>query len=137
MAELENTLNSLLSNPEVMGQIMSFAKTLSGDAQQSDAPPPQSETNESEAKPDFPDLGKLISGLSGEIDPDMFKMLGKIMQNTGKSGQDDKNMALLAALRPFLKEKRQAKIDQAIQIAKLSRLARIAIQSMKGGDGIV
>lgn len=137
MAELENTLNSLLSNPEVMGQIMSFAKTLSGDAQQSDTPPPQSENNESEAKLDFPDLSKLISGLSGGIDPDMFTMLGKVMQETGKSGQDDKNMALLAALRPFLKEKRQAKIDQAIQIAKLSRLARIAIQSMKGGDGLV
>lgn len=136
MAEFENTLQSLLSNPEVMGQIMSFAKTLGGEAQ-SDAPPSQPESNSSEAKPDFPDLSNLISGLSGGMDPGMIHMLGKIMQEGGNGRQDDKNMALLAALRPFLKEKRQAKIDQAIQIAKLSRLARIAFQSMKGGEGFV
>lgn len=136
MAEFENTLNSLLSNPEVMGQIMSFAKTLSGE-EQTDAPPSQPEEKDSEPTTEIPDLSKLISGLSGSIDPSMFSMLGNLMQENGSSGQNDKNMALLAALRPFLKEKRQAKMDQAIQLAKLSRLARLAFKSMKGGDGLV
>ena len=136
MAEFENTLNALLSNPEVMGQIMSFAQSLSGEAQ-NDAPPSQPDSNQTEAKSEMPDLSSLLSSLSGGIDPSMFSMLGNIMQESGRSGQDDKNMALLAALKPFLKEKRQAKIDQAIQLAKLSRLARVAFQSMKGGDGLV
>lgn len=39
-------------------------------------------------------------------------------------GNDDKRTALLTALRPFVREERYAKLDKAIQIAKLSRLIR-------------
>ena len=39
-------------------------------------------------------------------------------------GMDDQRVALLTALRPFVKEERYAKLDKAIQIAKLSRLIR-------------
>ena len=39
-------------------------------------------------------------------------------------GGDDKRAALLTALRPFVREERYAKLDKAIQIAKLSRLIR-------------
>ena len=47
---------------------------------------------------------------------------GLIGQFTG--GGDDKRTALLEALRPFVREERYAKLDKAIQIAKLSRLIR-------------
>ena len=55
------------------------------------------------------------------------------------SATDDRKIALLAALKPFLKEERYAKMDRAIQIAKLSRVIRVAFQLFKkeGQDGDV
>lgn len=44
---------------------------------------------------------------------------------------DDNRVALLSALRPFVKEKRYAKLDKAIQIAKLSRLIRMALELLR------
>ena len=43
-------------------------------------------------------------------------------------GGDDQRTALLTALRPFVKEERYAKLDKAIQIAKLSRLIRSGLE---------
>lgn len=42
------------------------------------------------------------------------------------SAQDDKKAALLSALKPFLKPERQEKIDQAVRIARLTRVVRAA-----------
>ncbi len=47
---------------------------------------------------------------------------------------DNHKTALLAALQPFLKEERYAKVDKAVQIAKLSRVVRVAFQMLKGGE---
>ena len=41
---------------------------------------------------------------------------------------DDRKAALLLALKPFLKEERYAKVDQAVKIARLSRVIRVAFQ---------
>ena len=49
-------------------------------------------------------------------------------------GSDDRNAALLAALRPFLKEDRRAKLDRALEIARVTRLIRVALGAM-GGKG--
>ncbi len=43
--------------------------------------------------------------------------------------------ALLAALRPFLRPERQKKLDQAMQLSKLSALAELALQSLGGTEG--
>ncbi len=140
MAEFEDKLNALLSNPEAMNQIMSFAQSLGKDASDQSTPPPDP-GEESSATDDattaMPDLGDLLSGLSGGLDPAMIQTFMRIMGAYQNSATDDKNMALIAALRPFLKEKRQAKMDQAIQLAKFSRIARVAFQTLKGGDGFV
>ena len=136
IADFEDTLSAILSNPEAMGQIMSLAKSLGGNGQsQATASPSQDEERQEEgsAPPQFEDLFSLFAG---NIDPSMLTMLSSIMKEYN-SGQADQNLALLAALRPFLKEKRQAKIDQAIQLAKFSRIARVAFQTMKGGEGFV
>ena len=50
------------------------------------------------------------------------------------NSKDDGRTALLQALRPFVKEQRYAKLDRAIQIARLSRLIRVALDAFKGGD---
>jgi len=138
MAEFEDTLSSLLSNPEAMGQIMSFAKTLSGEHSNAPTPPPSEREDTPSGASGAPfQIGDLLSGLSGGLDPSMINMVGKVLQEYLNNNKEDKNMALIAALRPFLKEKRQSKVDQAIQIAKLSRIARVAYQTIKGGESSV
>ena len=47
---------------------------------------------------------------------------------------DDKKTALLHALQPFIKEERYAKVDQAVQIAKLARVIRVALDTFRKGD---
>ena len=49
------------------------------------------------------------------------------------NADDGGRTALLQALRPFVKERRYAKLDRAIQIAKLSRLIRVALEVLRGG----
>ena len=47
------------------------------------------------------------------------------------SAQDDKKTALLAALKPFLKPERQEKMDQAVRIARLTRVIRTALRMFR------
>lgn len=53
-------------------------------------------------------------------------------------GEDDRTVALLNALRPFLKESRLAKLDRAVQISRLARVIRVLFRGMgEGGRGDV
>ena len=141
MGELEEKLESILGNPQAMAQIMSLAQSLSpGGAGQADAP----DQNPAEAPPpqageDAPQpaaapasagsgggLGGLLGGLNA-LDPAMLSAAAGLIGQFADGG-DDKRTALLNALRPFVKEQRYAKLDKAIQIAKLSRLIRSGLE---------
>ena len=50
-------------------------------------------------------------------------------------GEDDRTVALLNALRPFLKESRLAKLDRAVQISRLARVIRVLFRGMGEGGG--
>lgn len=144
MAEFEEKLNSILGNPEAMGQIVNIAKALTAGGGDSSSPaPPKSPPIEAEYVPveggeDAPSTeptidfsGSPLSAL-GDIDP---RLIGTAMRLFSEySSSDDRKTALLAALKPFLKEERYAKVDKAVQIAKLSRVIRVAFQMFKGGD---
>ena len=54
--------------------------------------------------------------LFGDIDPDT---LLKIFDIASKVGGNDKNTALLMALRPHLREENRAKLDRAAKLMKL------------------
>ena len=143
MSELEEKLENILGNPQAMAQIMSLAQSLNlgGAAQAAPAePPPQEQPRDRAApqsgeppQPPAPSLPAAPSpsgggpegllGALGGLDPGALSAAaGLIGQFTG--GGDDKRTALLTALRPFVREERYAKLDKAIQIAKLSRLIR-------------
>ena len=144
MAEFEDKLNSILGNPEAMGQIVNIAKALTAGGGDSSAPAtPKSPPIEAEyvpveggegapsAEPTFDFSDSPLSAL-GDIDP---RLIGTAMRLFSEySSTDDRKTALLEALKPFLKEERLAKIDKAVQIAKLSRVIRVAFQMFKGGD---
>ena len=142
MSELEDKLSAILGNPQAMSQIMSLAQSLGGSSAgssgQSDPPPqpePSSVPSAAPAPPaQSPDLSALLGGLTGtgSLDPRLMQLALRVM-NEYQSG-DDSRTALLQSLRPFVKEKRYAKIDKAIQIAKLSHMIRVALDVFKGGD---
>ena len=71
-------------------------------------------------------MGGLLGGLSS-LDPKMLSAAAGLIGQFN-SGGDDQRVALLNALRPFVKEQRYARLDKAIQIAKLSRLIRSGLE---------
>lgn len=130
MAEFEEKLNSILSDPKAMGQIMSIAKALGSDGGEGGQSAP-SDVPQQTASGTEPDLGSLFSSL-GDLDPKLIQAAMRLFSEYNSG--DDRRTALLAALLPFLKEERHAKVDKAVQITKLSRMARVAFRLLKG-DG--
>ena len=130
MSDLEEKLEGILSNPKAMEQIMSLAQSLGKSSAQShphistpapDPEPAGSPTNASAG-------GNLLDALS-QVDPRLIS--GAVQLMSQYHSNDDNRVALLSALRPFVKEKRYAKLDKAIQIAKLSRLIRMALELLR------
>ena len=125
MAQLEEQLNQILGDPQAMEQIMALAQSLSGKGQE--APPPEADA----PPPEGTEEPSPLSALSG-LDPKLLQLgMGLLSEY---SAQDDRKTALLEALKPFLKRERQEKIDQAVRIARLSRVVRAAFQLL-GGKG--
>lgn len=64
-------------------------------------------------------------------------MLGKLMGllKTGASG-DSERTALLNAMKPYLSEKRRTKMDKAMKLARIAKIAELAAGEF-GGDGNV
>lgn len=120
MADFEDTLNSLLSDPTAMGQIMSLAGKLGG-RQES---PPDEEPDPTASTEQAPLFGVEQLGQMGTLF-ELFK---------GGNQLDPQTVALLTALRPFLREERQKKLDKALRYAGLSRVAQEAYRLWKEGE---
>ena len=123
MSEWEEKLNTLLSDPDAMAQVMNMAQNLSQQMGQSggSAPPPP---------PAGGPMGDL-SSLLGGIDPGMIaKLLPVLSQlNRPESGE---TAAFLRALRPFLKPERQDKVERAAQLARFIHLGKTLLLSEGG-----
>ena len=114
MGELEERLNSILSDPEQMRRISSLAQTLMGGEAGGDAPPsaPRQEAGSGD-------------GLSGA--------LGSLLAPRESSGD---RTALLEALKPWLSEKRRRKLSRAMRLAQMAGLARIAMGEAGNGEAL-
>lgn len=142
MSDFEEKLNSILSNPEAMGQIMNLAQSLNpggGPPPEGEAPqePPPSEPPSGGGSPI--DLGSLggIAGLGdllGQIDP---KLIQRLLPLAGElaGGGNNERMQLLYALRPFLKPERRDKVERAARTARLIRVGKKLLTDL--GDGYV
>ena len=131
MDDFEEKLNSILSSPEAMGQIMALADSLTGqtDPKPTDAAPPsvQPPVPSGGGGSGLPDLSGLASAFSGGSNPlAMLQTIGALFQEYNRS--DDEKAALLHALQPFLRPERWVKVEKAIQITRLSRVIRAAMQ---------
>ena len=108
MDELQDKLSAILSNPQMMQQIMSLANSMSGSApQQSPEPPP--------ASPEF--------------DPGMLKKISSLASQTGI---DREQQALLKALSPYLNRDRIGRLERAMRAARTAKIA----SSFLGTNGI-
>lgn len=126
MSEFEDKLQSILGNPDAMNQIMSIAQSISGSSR-NDRPAEHSPVMEEQVHSPANDL----TGVFDSLDPRLLQLGMQLL--TEYNRQDDNKIALLTALQPFVKEDRYAKLDQAIQIAKLSRVIRVALNSFREG----
>ena len=126
MAEFDEKLNSILSNPDAMSQIMQLAQSLGGGGpQQSESPPPPA------PPPPSGGGGDLLSSLAGGLDPKLISRFLPLIQELG--GQRDSNARnLLSALRPYLKSDRQEKIERALQLARLFHLGKKFLSGWEG-----
>lgn len=112
----EDKLNQILSDPDSMAKIMSLAQSL-GREQSAPSPPPAPPRPQPLPPPD-----------------DAFvKGILRLMQQAQHT--DKRQEALLCALKPYLAPERQAKIDEALRIAKLSQLAGLAFKNYGGFPG--
>ena len=132
MAEFDDKLNSILSNPDAMSQIMQLAQSLSGPGPEPSSPPPQP-AQQAAAPPPMGggDLFSSLSSLAGGMDPKLLTRLLPLIQELG--GQRDSNArALLYALRPYLKEEKQSKVERALQLARLFHLGKKFLSGWEG-----
>ena len=109
MSELEEQLNSILSDPEQMEKIAGLARSLmsGGDSAVPQKPP---------EGPGF--------------DAALLQKMSRLIQGGGEG----REQALLKAMAPYLSEKRRGKLDRALRLARLARIARLAIGEAEGGD---
>ncbi len=179
MSDFEEKLNQILSDEAAMGQIMSLARSISGEGESQKQPPqPESPAPEDgeytrveppEEQAALPpaaaaapagqggsvDLGAILqmlgsmtgggqqqgeNGATGEkntnplsalesIDPRIMQLGMRVLKEYSRT--DDQKVALLMALKPFVKEERYAKVDRAMQIARLSRVIRVALEALR------
>lgn len=130
MGEWEDKLQSILGDPNAMNQIMAIAQSITGNTAEPDAsaqgggdPTPPEATPQSG--------GDLFSAM-GELDPRLLQIGMRLLSEY--NCEDEKKTALLTALQPFIQERRRDKVDQAIRIAKLSHVIRVALDVFRRGD---
>lgn len=120
MSELDDKLNSILSNPAMMQQIMSLAQALSSQSEtqqqtQSQPPPP----------PQSPPQNQMPSN-DRMINPNLLSRMATLMQR----GSIDKNQeSLLRALRPYLSRQKLEKLERAMHAAKMAGIASEMVNS--------
>ena len=130
MSQLDEKLNQLLGDPAAMAQVMQLAQQLSGTLGEGggggETPPP---TPPPPATP--PAAPPLGTNPLGALDPQLLTRMLPLMQSlTQTSGPTQQ---LLTALRPFLREEKQEKLQRAAQLAKLIHLGKQFLTEWGGG----
>ena len=113
MAEFEDKLNAVLSNPELMGQILSMAGSLN---QQQAAPPPP---------PPSANFGSM------PFDP---RAMAGMMQMLKAPQQEPRQRKLVQALRGFVPEDRLVRLEKAMQASLIAKFASAAMN--QGGRNV-
>lgn len=101
MAEFEDKLNSILSNPDIMGQILSMAGSMN---QQQSAPPPPPQPM--------------------PFDPSAMASMMSMLKATQL---DPRQRNLIQALRGFVPDDRLVRLEKAMQASLIAKFASTAM----------
>ena len=125
MPDLSEQLSSILQNPQAQDSIRQLMGMLGQPAQNAQSPPCAAANTPPAPPQNHPplDLSALLGKLSQPPSPSPeqpafdINTLLKIQQIFSKMNCDDKNICLIRALRPYLKDPKKA--DDAINILRL------------------
>lgn len=109
MDSLEEKLGEITSNPKLMQQIMELAQSLGQNTQQSPPDPP-----------------KASSAPASGFDANALNKLGALVK---RSNIDSQQQTLLKALSPYLSRNKLAKLERAMQAARMADAASALIHS--------
>ncbi len=124
MSDFEDKLNSILNDPAQMDKIAGLAKTLMGGEGAGKAPQGDPKSGGE----------NILDSILGGTDAEAMGKLSRIL--SAVNSEDDNKTALLKAMEPYLSEKRRLKMDRAIKIARIAKVARLTLGEM-GDDGSV
>lgn len=109
MDELEEKINSVLSDTQQMEKITKLAQSIMAGSSRS---------------------GESDTVNEAGLDMNMLRSISKLMSSDGD--KEKKERTLLEAMGPYLSEKRRGKMEKALRIARFARIARIAIEESEG-----
>lgn len=120
-------VKEMLSSEDGENQIQSILGMLTGGQSNSAETDEKSTTNASSV--DVAGLGDMLSGMGN------IETIVKLKNALGSAGslKGDSNTAFLQALRPFLSESRQNKIDSAAKILNMTKMLKLLKDSGLGG----
>ena len=113
MDEMENKLGAILNNPQMMQQIMSMAQAMGAQQEQPHPEPPKQEPDGDSFPPIDLAMVQKISGLARQ------------------TGIEPRERALLRALGAYLTGERVARLEKAMQAAKMAKIAT-AVMAQRG-----
>lgn len=156
MADMENKLNEMLSNPEAMKKVLDLASGLAGVSQNQAAPAAQADpapsAPDSASAPDLSALFSMLGGASSSAPAEPTAQtaetaaadagaLGSLMDKVNLSslpklmdalsGKPNylkpEKVNLLKALKPYLSASRAPNVDRAVKMANLAKAAQDAL----------
>lgn len=131
MAQFEEKLGAILTDPQTMSRILSIAQSLDGG--KGEAEP----VSEPSAEPVAEPVSEPAEAAGPGLDVDPRLMAAGMQALSAWQGPDDSRTALLQSLRPFVGPERCGKLDKAVRITKLSKVVRAALDTLKGEQGDV
>ena len=120
-SDLGARLEAVLSDPEQMEKIAQVAQGLfaqtGGQVKPPETDPPQRQEGPSVPPADARFLSALGRAFSG-------------------GGEASRSTALLTAMRPYMKPEKQEKLDRAMEIARMARIAGAVVKQYGDGHGL-
>lgn len=116
MNDLTSQINQILSNPEMMEQIMGLSGLLGQSAPES---APQQKQIPMQTTPQPQQMQSSPLDLLGS---DGMQTIMKIMPIISQIKQEDDTTRLLRAIKPFLSPERQEKLEEAIKILRILKI---------------
>lgn len=128
---LNQKIQSLLSSPDSLARIQSLMSSLGGGDMPFSLPDMAENAKPEPKKEAFDEPHAAPVSSSPLLDP---SLLTKIAPLLGSLNKEDSDTRLLRALRPYLHGDREKRLDDAIRMMQIARLAPLLQGSGKGGE---